>query len=134
MPGDNSATIAAGAAVSFPQDGETSGISRSGGSDSQFVLEAIGVYAISWQVSLSEAGQLVLGLDGGLGVVEVAYSVAGRATGTSQISNQVLLRTTAAHSLLTVRNPAGNATALTLSPQAGGARPVSASVVILQLR
>jgi len=34
---------------------------------------------------------------------------------------------------LTVRNPAGNATALTITPSAGGTRAVSAHLVIMQL-
>jgi len=132
MPSDNGATVAAATAVDFPQNGATSGISRA--SASEFILPAIGVYEVSWQVSVSEAGQLILGLDGGSGVVEQDNTVAGRATGTSQIVNDVLLTTTTANSLLTVRNPAGNSTALTITPLAGGTRPVSASLLIKQIQ
>lgn len=35
--------------------------------------------------------------------------------------------------VLTVRNPAGNAAALTITPLAGGTRPVSAHLVITQI-
>ena len=58
------------------------------------------------------------------------YTVVGRATGTSQISGTVLIQTSVVNSILTVRNPAGNSTALTITPLAGGTRPVSASLLI----
>jgi collagen triple helix repeat protein len=136
MPPDNAATVAAASAVGFPRDGAVSdavsGIRRA--SASQFILPAIGVYDISWQVSVAEAGQLVLGLDSGSGVVEQPDTVVGRATGTSQIMDHVLLTTTSANSILTVRNPAGNTPALTVTPLAGGTRAVSASVLIMQIK
>lgn len=129
MPGDNAATVASGAAVSFPQNGPTSGvIART--SPSQFNLPNIGTYEISFQVSVVEAGQLMLQLNG----VDVAYSVAGRATGTSQISNTCFVTTSSANSILQVVNPAGNPTALTITPFAGGIRSVSAHLVIRQLQ
>jgi hypothetical protein len=133
MPGDNSATIAAGAAVLFPQSGPASGMAVNPGTG-QITLAAIGIYDVSWQASVDEAGQLVLGLDNTSGATELAQTVAGRATGTSQISNRVLISTSAANAVLTVRNPAGNGTVLTMTTTAGGARSVSASVVILQIR
>ena len=132
MPGDNSATVAVGTAVEFPQNGEANGIIRA--SASEFTPAAIGTYEIFWQVSISEAGQLVLGLDSGAGVMEQSRTVAGRAALTSQITNQVLLATTVTNSILTVRNPAGNSTALTVTQTAGGTSPVSASLVIKQLK
>ena len=134
MPGDNAATVAPGAALDFPRNGATNGISRSGSSFSIFILPAIGTYEIFWQVSISEAGQLVLGLDSGSGAVEQPYSVAGRAALTSQITNHVLLMTTTVNSLLTVRNPSGNAAALTVTPIAGGTHAVSASLLIKQIQ
>ncbi|WP_236124877.1 hypothetical protein [Clostridioides sp. ES-S-0054-01] len=57
----------------------------------------------------------------------------GRATGTSQIIGMALVTTSTINSTLTVRNPAGNSTALTITPLAGGTRPVSAHLVITQL-
>lgn len=131
MPPDNAATVAAGTAVEFPQDGEANGIVRDGASE--FILPDIGVYEITWQVSLTEAGQLILGLDSGSGVLELAHTVAGRATGTSQITNHVIIRTTAVGSKVSVRNPSGNTPAETITPLAGGTWPVSASIVIKQI-
>jgi hypothetical protein len=69
---------------------------------------------------------LILTLNG----VDLAYTVVGRATGTSQITGTVLVQTTVVNSVVTVRNPAGNSTALTITPLAGGTRPVSATLLI----
>lgn len=38
------------------------------------------------------------------------------------------------YSILTVRNPADNSTALTITPNAGGTNPVSAHLVITQIQ
>jgi len=132
MPPDNAATVAAGADVSFPSDGELSGtIQRV--SASQFNLPVIGVYQVMFQVSVTEAGQLVLALDSGAGAVELASTVVGRATGTSQLTGMALVRTTVINSLLSVRNPAGENTALSITPLAGGTSPVSAHLIITRL-
>ena len=130
MPPDNSATIAPGTDVSFPQDGPNNGagISRTG--DSSFNLAEIGTYQILFQVSVSEAGQLLLTLNGN----DLEYTVVGRATGTSQIVGIAVVTTTTINSILTVRNPAGNAAALSITPLAGGTRPVSAHLVITQIQ
>lgn len=130
MPPDNSATVAPGTDVSFPQDGPNSGsgIARSG--PSSFTLGEIGTYLVLFQVSVTEAGQLILTLNG----EDLAYTVVGRATGTSQIVEMAIVETTVINSILTVRNPAGNAAALTITPLAGGTRPVSAHLVIMQIQ
>ena len=57
----------------------------------------------------------------------------GRATGTSQIVGMAIITTTTINSILTVRHPAGSAAALTITPLAGGTRPVSAHLVITQI-
>jgi len=124
MPGDNAATVAVGADVEFPQDGPANGIFRT--TPSIFFLTDTGTYEVSWQVPVTEAAQLVLTLNG----LELPATVAGRATGTTQISNHVLISVPNPFSLLTVRNPLGNPTALTITPFAGGTNPVSASLVI----
>lgn len=130
MPPDNAATVAPGTDVSFPQNGPNSGdaIARSG--PDAFTLSEIGTYQILFQVSVGEAGQLLLTLNGS----DLEYTVVGRATGTSQIIGMALVETTSVNSVLTVRNPAGNAAALTITPLAGGTRPVSAHLVIMQLQ
>ena len=130
MPPDNSATVAPGTDVSFPQDGPNSGsgIARSG--PDSFNLADIGTYQVFFQVSVTEAGQLILTLNG----EDLAYTVAGRATGASQIVGMAIVETTVIDSVLTVRNPEGTAAALTITPLAGGTRPVSAHLVITQIQ
>ena len=130
MPPDNAATVAPGTDVSFPQDGPNSGsdITRTG--PDSFNLAQIGTYQVLFQVSVTEAGQLILTLNG----EDLEYTVVGRATGASQIIGMAIVTTTVINSVLTVRNPAGNAAALTITPVAGGPRPVSAHLVITQIQ
>ncbi len=128
MPPDNSATVAPGTDVSFPQNGPIANTNIGRLGPSSFNLGPIGTYQILFQVSVTEAGQLLLTLNG----QDLAYTVAGRATGTSQIIGMAVVTTTAVNSVLTVRNPAGSA-ALTITPLAGGTRPVSAHLVITQI-
>lgn len=130
MPPDNAATVAPGTDVSFPEDGPNSGaeILRTGASS--FNLTEIGTYQIFFEVSVDEAGQLMLTLND----EDLEYTVFGRAAGATQIVGTALVETTIPESILTVRNPAGNAAALTITPLAGGARPVSAHLVIVRLQ
>lgn len=131
MPPDNAATVAPATDVDFPQDGPNSGgggIVRLG--PDSFELSAIGTYQVQFQVSVTEAGQLLLTLNG----ADLPYTVVGRATGTNQISGVALVETSVINSVLTVRNPAGNNTALTITPLAGGTRPVSAHLVITRIQ
>ena len=93
-------------------------------------LQGSGTILLLFQVSVTEAGQLILTLNG----EDLAYTVVGRATGTSQIVEMAIVETTVINSILTVRNPAGNAAALTITPLAGGTRPVSAHLVIMQIQ
>ncbi|MBA3603766.1 MAG: collagen-like protein, partial [Parachlamydiaceae bacterium] len=118
--------------VLFPQDGPTDGlITRT--DPGTFLLPNIGTYMVQFQVSVTEPGQLIIALDSGSGFVDVDSSVVGRATGTSQIVGMSLITTTAANTLLQIQNPTGNSTALTITPLAGGTRPVSAHLVITQI-
>lgn len=129
MPSDNSDTVAPGTDVDFPQDGPNSGAGISRLSASSFNLSDIGIYQVMFQVSVTEAGQLELSLNGD----EVDYTVVGRATGSSQIVGLFIIETTVINSVLTVRNPSGNPAALTITPLAGGATPVSAHLIITQI-
>ncbi len=91
--------------------------------------QEIGTYSIFFQVSVSEAVQLALTLNG----ATLEYTVVGRATGISQIVEMTIVTTTTINSVLTVRNPAGNASALTITPLSGGTQSVSAHLVIIQI-
>ena len=130
MPPDNAATVAPGTDVSFPQDDPNSGASIARTGASSFNLSEIGTYQIFFNVPVSEARQLELTLNG----APLEYTVIGRATGTSDISGMFLVNTTTINSVLIIRNPAGNTTALTITPLAGGTDPVSAHLIITQIQ
>ena len=132
MPGDNTATVAPGTPISFPQNGPTSGtiIRSSTTPTSEFIIPDVGTYSITWQVSIAEAGQLVLVVNG----VEDARTLVGRATGTTQIIGNTLLTTSTLNTIVSLNNPTGNAVALTVNPIAGGTRAVSASIIIKRLQ
>lgn len=130
MPPDNVAEIAPGADIAFPQDGTSGGTSIVRMGPSSFRLTDIGSYQVFFQVNTDQSGQLILTLNG----VDLPYTVVGRTTGTSQIVGMTIVTTTAANCVLTVRNPAGNTTPLTITPRAGGTRPVSAHLVIVRLQ
>lgn len=129
MPGDNAATVAPDTAVLFPQNGPSSGVITRLNS-SMFQLPTIGTYLVQFQVSVTEAGQLMLRLNSNL----VQDSVVGRATGTSQIVGTSLVTTTTPNSILEVVNPPGNSPALTITPFAGGTHSVSAHLVIIRIQ
>ena len=129
MPGDNAAAVAPGEDVSFPQNGPIANTDIGRASDSSFILTEAGTYLVAFQVSVTEAGQLVLTLNG----AELGSTVVGRATGTDQIVGLSIITTDTASSTLTVRNPAANVAALTVTPSAGGTLPVSAHLVIVRL-
>jgi hypothetical protein len=132
MPPDNAATVAAGGAVDFPQNGPAAGgIARTG--VDTFQLQEIGTYRVAFAVSVSEPGQLQLSLDSGAGAVPLAATVYGRATGTSQITGESLVTTTVKNAVLSVINPTGNPTDLTITPLAGGTKPAAATLVIERL-
>jgi hypothetical protein len=128
MPEDNTATIAPGTAVSFPKNGVSNSVITRLNS-TQFNLPKIGTYQITFQVSINEPGQLVIVLNNS----EISSSIVGRATGTSNLIGVSLLSTTIANSVLSINNPSGNSTALTITPLAGGKKAVSAHLVIVQL-
>ena len=129
MTPDNPEAVAPGEDVAFPENGPIANTNIGRVSPSSFLLSAVGTYQILFVASITESGQLVLTLNG----EELPYTVVGRDTGTSQIVGMSLVTTTEANSVLTVRNPLENETALTLTPLAGGTLPVSAHLVITQL-
>ena len=68
--------------MDFPQDGPNNGASITRTGASSFNLSEIGTYQVFFEVSITEAGQLILTLNG----ADLEYTVVGRATGASQIS------------------------------------------------
>jgi hypothetical protein len=128
IPGDNYVTIAIGSPILFPQNGPSNGIITRV-NNRQFTLPNIGTYEINYQVSITEPGQLVIVLNG----VENASSIVGRAGRTCQIIGMSLVQTSSINSILSINNPLGESTALTITPVAGGIRPVSAHLIIKQI-
>ena len=130
MPPDNAATIAVGADVEFPSELSSFGTSITRLSPSTFNLADIGTYQVFYQVPVTESGQLELALND----VGIAASVNGRATGTSNITGMNIIETTEENSILSLRNPAGNANALTITPIAGGTSPATAHLIIMKIQ
>jgi hypothetical protein len=125
MPSDNPSAIAVGANVLFPESGASYGqITRL--TSSTFNLHNIGTYKITCQCSISEAGQLAVSLNSS----QLAYSVSGRATLTSQIIITCLVQTSSLNNIISIINANGNSTALTLTSNAGGTNAVSAHLLI----
>ena len=133
MPGDNAATIAQGAPVLFPQDGAAYGATPPiSTTSSAFTVPEAGTYLVSFMASVAEAGQLQL-WRGLAGLTVVPESTASRAQGTTLISNTVLLALVA-NEILSVRNPTGNATALTMTPADGNlTHAVGATLTIVRV-
>jgi hypothetical protein len=136
MPGDNTATIAVGAPIQFPQNGPTSGtITRQGGASfTTFILPTIGTYLVQFQASIAEgtmgmAAQLALSING---VVD-PNTVVGRSTGTDQVIGKSLVTTSVPNTTIEVIND-GSTTALTLTPIAGGTHSVSTHVLIIRIQ
>jgi hypothetical protein len=129
MPGDNAATIAPGADLAFPQNGPSFGPDILRLATTTFTLVSIGIYQVMFQVSITESGQLCVVLNAGQNLA----TVVGRATGTSQLVGICLVQTILPNSILSIRNPLGEAIALTMTPVAGGTNPVSAHLVITRL-
>lgn len=131
MPTDNASTIAAGSDIAFPRLGSTSASDIVRATASSFTLGPIGVYNIQFQVGVTDAvgSQLVLTLNG----VQQASTVVG-IVGSGSINGSTILTTTVVNSVITVRNPSGNARAITVTASLGGASPVAAHLVVTRLR
>lgn len=130
MPTDNSASILPGEDVAFPRNTVISSTDLTRVGTSAFSLGPIGTYLVMFQVSVTQSGQLVLTQNG----VELTDTVVGRAAGSNQIVGFSLLTTESENTVITVRNPSGNGNVLTVTSSAGGLRPVSAHLVVVQLR
>lgn len=120
--------INAGEDIPFPNTGPVNGIVRN--SASVFVLPAVGVYEISWQVGIGGAGQLELVLNG----VRQPSTVVGCQGASSQIVGNVLIETASANSTLSVRNPVDNAAQLDIQAHFGGSIPNTGSLVIKRVK
>lgn len=131
MPGDNASSIVAGDSIDFPSDGAFYGSSiiRSGVSLYEFILAEVGVYKVSFQASIAEAGQLGILLNG----VLVPKSIVGKDSLDGQLVCSCLISVSVVNSTLSIVNPLGSLSSLTLTASAGGASAVSANLLIERL-
>ena len=129
-PTDYAATVPVSGRVPFPRNGPVAGgIVRLDASS--FLLPAVGIYEITFRVHTTEPGQLQLELNG----FALASTVAANLNPTSgghPISGNFFITTTSINSTLAVVNPAGNATALTITPANGAT--VSANTQSLTIK
>ena len=130
MPPNNLFTIPPGSAIEFPNAGPSSDPAITMISPDSYELAAIGTYMVSWQASINEPAQLGIELNGAI----IPHTIVGRGTGTSQIVGNSLISTSSIFSVLRVINPFGNSLSYTLTPNAGGSNPVSASLIITRIR
>jgi hypothetical protein len=129
------ATIAIDAPFPFDANGPIhGGVARLAPSnDFEFVLPVIGVYDISWQMSVDEPGQTMLDLNDGAGYVLQTQTMAGRATGTNQITNRVLIATTTNNALIKIMNHSSSGAQMTLTPLPGGTSAGTTSLTIVRV-
>jgi len=133
-PTDYAATIpvktAAGTGrVPFPRNGPAvGGIVRI--DSSSFTLPAIGTYEITFRVHTTEPGQLQLELNGADLPETVAVNMNPTAGGHPIIGNAVIA-TSAINAVLAVINPAGNSTALTVTPANGAQTHANAQSITI---
>ena len=129
MPQDNPIDVDPGRYIQFPQDGPMTGSFVSRLSASSFSLRIVGKYLIYFQVSVEQAGQLIVELDG----IPLPRTVVGRAGKTTQIVGSFIIDIPISESILKIQNPIDNKTPLTITPSAGGELPVSANLIITLL-
>lgn len=129
MYGDNVLPVPPGGDIAFPETSVESGTGITRLNQQVFQLGPIGVYLVMFQMSVTQGAQVDLALN----YSESLSTVAGRATGTSQIAGMSLVTTTAIDTVLEVHNPAASSTSLTLTSSAGGANLVTAHLVIMQI-
>lgn len=116
MPPDNAAAITAGGDVAYPRTVINIGTDITRLSDTSFTLATTGSYLVSFDATPTEAGNLVLTLNG----TELPYTVSGNVTAGEPIRGTAIVPVATADSILTVSNPATAATSLTLTPATTG--------------
>lgn len=112
---DYAATVAVGAAFPFPRDGYANGIVRSG--PSTFLLPSAGKYKVTFECHTTEPGQLQLVVAGVVIFKSTAMNYNPTSGGHSIQGTCIVDAATA--TTLQVINPAGNSTALTVTPSDG---------------
>lgn len=125
-PNDNPTAIAQNTAVEFPNSSaSTTGITRL--TNSTFNLADTGTYLIMFKVNTNTAGQLGIAVNGAV----QPNATFGNAADNGLIEGKTIITTTAANTVLSVVNPI--ATAVTVTPSAGGTEATVSDLTIIKL-
>ncbi len=129
--GSQPATIPPGGGVTFTFIGHNSGgiILSNNASGSTFTLVTAGIYLFTFQATVNENAGLALAQNG----VQLAQSVVGRDTGTSQIVGTSLV-TAAANDTFQVIAADGNVVAISIPPNSSTTNSSSTTLTILRLQ
>ena len=125
-PNDNPTAIAQNTAVEFPNtSASTTGITRL--TNSTFNLADTGTYLIMFKVNTNTAGQLGIAVNGAV----QPNATFGNAADDGIIEGKTIITTTAANTVLSIVNPI--ATAVTVTPSAGGTQATVSDFTIIKL-
>lgn len=125
-PNDNPTAIAQNTAVEFPNTtASTTGITRL--TNSTFNLADTGTYLIMFKVNTNTAGQLGIAVNGAV----QPSATFGNAADDGIIEGKTIITTTAANTVLSILNPI--ATAVTVTPSAGGTEATVSDLTIIKL-
>ena len=125
-PNDNPTAIAQNTAVEFPNTtASTTGITRL--TNSTFNLADTGTYLIMFKVNTNTAGQLGIAVNGAV----QPSATFGNAADDGIIEGKTIITTTAANIVLSIVNPI--ATAVTVTPSAGGTEATVSDLTIIKL-
>lgn len=125
-PNDNPTAIAQNTAVEFPNSSaSTTGITRL--TNSTFNLADTGTYLIMFKVNTNTAGQLGIAINGTV----QPNATFGNAADDGIIEGKTIITTTAANTVLSIVNPI--ATAVTVTPSAGGTEATVSDLTIIKL-
>jgi len=134
---DNPNPIAPGGAIAFPNSGTTA-------ANTQIVIDSTvtplgsavnlkdpGTFLVAYSVLVAEAGQLVIALDNGSGIVEQEATYLGNpGPGPGLISGERTITTTIADVNLSIINPVNQSTPITLVSGAGATGNASANATL----
>lgn len=125
-PNDNPTAIAQNTAVEFPNSSaSTTGITRL--TNSTFNLADTGTYLIMFKVNTNTAGQLGIAVNGAV----QPSATFGNAADNGIIEGKTIITTAAANTVLSIVNPI--ATAVTVTPSAGGTEATASDLTIIKL-
>ena len=128
-PGLDGVTIPAGGDIPFPRNGVIANTDIGRVSSTEILLSVPGVYFVTFRVNVATSGQALLTLNG----VPQSATAAGTGQNDSVLFGTALLNVTASGTLLTLRNPVENNSALVLSSSPGGTLPVANCLTVLRL-